>query len=129
LDSLRPSDFTPDRSGSSELTKQAEYPITSSEKQVQKKIRSLFMREIIGNFPERARNFHQNISGMWIPGMSGWLCPSLMQDCKQEFSGEEKRIIRKGYLAEFHKLVKPPVLRPMKTVKDLSSNRLVKFNI
>jgi hypothetical protein len=40
------------------------------------------MREIIGNFPERARNFHQNISGMWIPGMSGWLSPSLMQDCK-----------------------------------------------
>jgi hypothetical protein len=47
---------------SSELKKQAEKPITSSEK-----IRSLSMREIIGNFPERARNFHQNISGMWIP--------------------------------------------------------------
>ena len=38
------------------------------------------MREIIGNFPERAKNFHRNISDMWIPGASRWLTPSVMQE-------------------------------------------------
>jgi hypothetical protein len=36
------------------------------------------MREIIGTFPERAKNFHRNISDMWIPGASRWLTPSVM---------------------------------------------------
>jgi hypothetical protein len=87
------------------------------------------MREIIGNFPERARNFHQNISGMWIPGTSRLLNPSLMQDGNRNFPERRKESSGKGYLAEFYNLVKPPVLRSMKTVKDLSTNRLVKFNI
>jgi hypothetical protein len=52
---------------SSELQKQEEKPITSSEK-----MRSHPMRETVRNFPERARNDNDDISEICVSGIRGW---------------------------------------------------------
>jgi hypothetical protein len=52
---------------SSELQKQEEKPITSSEK-----MRSLPMRETVRNFPERARNDNDDTSEICVSGIRGW---------------------------------------------------------
>ena len=141
---------------SSELKKQAEKPITGSEKR-----RSLPMRETIRNFPERARNFHPNSSDICGSGTSRWFKFSVMQDWKQECSGKRRKklsgkgIWRAGGLnslscrnvsrnvqdkieknrqervsgrQDFINSTYFHYLFSMNTVKDHTCNRLVNFN-
>jgi hypothetical protein len=71
---------------SSELQKQAEKSKTRSGK-----MRSLPMRETVRNFPERARNNHDDTSEICASGASGQFYPSGIQERYQNGSSDRRK--------------------------------------